>query len=341
MPIPTPSTPGKGYVLGGVPYVFTDTKGTAVPAMRDPQTNAWVPNQRAMAQGGMKQAGSAVASPEDDAFLKELTAKVGPARELSDYAQRFEDLRTKLNARGQHTGPQWLPAPVTGKSGTATVRRSLAGSDPESEGLLEQMEGLSGTMWPLLRPEKSGTIRTSESGSGNTDAVVSMPDPGWKTAVPNIGAVDPANAGMATGYRDKYVDASNRADFIQNYVHSGKGTASAAGAVYDNMKVTPSARAEILAGKHQTLGANPADFSGKPVGWQSKMPAKQQAAAHLYTDAAQYIPGHAKNPFFPTSQAEVDRINQLAPGSYYVNTNGVRLQMPGKPRPGQDYVGIP
>jgi hypothetical protein len=339
MPTPAPSAPMDGYMMNGKPYVFIDKAGTAAPAMRGPGGRGWVPDPQAMAQAGMKQLGSNVAAPEDDAELKTAVAAVDPARKLSQYADRFENLRAQLTARGQQTGPQWLPAPVAGKSGTATARRSLASQDPESEGYLEQMEGLTGTMWPLLKPEKAGTIRTTESGGGSGDGLVSMPDPGWKTAVPNIGAVGSADAGMRQGFRDDYVDASNRADFLQNFVHGGQGTAAAGNAVFDNWKTTPDAREELAAGKHVALGAKPGDFSGRTPGWSKQLPPKQLAAAQLYPNASAYTPGHYKNPWVPTAKNQMDALYAQKPGSYYVNSNGIRVRLPGAAPQGVDYGG--
>lgn len=339
MPTPAPSAPMDGYMMNGKPYVFIDKAGTAAPAMRGPGGRGWVPDPQAMAQAGMKQLGSNVAAPEDDKALQAMVAEVGPARTLAQYSQRFEDLRKQLSARGQQTGPQWLPQPVTGKSGTAAMRRSLASQDPQSEGYLEQMEGLTSTMWPLMRPEGSGRIMSTESGGSAGQALVPASDPGWKTAVPNITSVGAADAGMNQGLQDTYIDKSNRADFVQNFVHGGQGTSAAGGAAFDNWKTTPDAREELAAGKHVALGAKPGDFSGRTPGWSKQLPPKQLAAAQLYPNASAYTPGHYKNPWVPTAKNQMDALYAQKPGSYYVNSNGIRVRLPGAAPQGVDYGG--
>ena len=295
------STPGDGYVLNGKPYIFIDTKGTAAPAMRDPQTNEWVADQRAMARAGMKQVGSAVASPEDDAALKAMVAALPQKQTLATGAQQF------MNAEGATpTGPRYGALPVMGGDLQTGLRKNLARSDPALESKLEQMEAINSQNWALMRPPNSGRILDVEARA-------------WKNAFPTIQNMGPANAAIAKRLQDEYADKSNEADFVQNYVHTGQGGYPAGTAAFANTKRTPNA-----AGRTQSLGAAPGDFSGQTPGWSQQLPSKQLAAAKLYANA-NAAPGSKGNPYVPRSR---DSVSRLPRGSWFVDDDGTLNPVP-------------
>jgi hypothetical protein len=285
-------------MLDGKAYLFTDDKGSKVPAMRDPTTNAWVPDQRAMAQAGMAQIGSKVAAPEDDAALKDMVKEVGPAQDLANAARHFMEVKGKTQL-----GPRYGALPVYGGDAQSMARRSLARSDPNTEATLEQLEAINSANWPTLRPEGSGPIRVIEA-------------KGWKNAFPSISNVDAADQGITDTLWQKYVDKSNATDFAQQYVHGGKGGVPAARAAFQNLGQEANAK-----GRHQALGAAPRDFSGNLPGWSGDLPPRQLAAAKLYANSRQ-PPGSKRNPLLWSPTAN------LPPESWVIDDDGGLVQMP-------------
>jgi hypothetical protein len=292
--------PGDGYMLDGKPYVYTDKAGTAAPAMRDPTTNKWVPDQRAMAQLGMK-ADKASIYPEDQAALNSLVGGVAPAKNRADAAKDFMDA-----AQGVPTGPRYGDVPVFGGDAKTAMRRHLAATNPALEAKLEALEAINSTNWPQERPTGSGPIRVIEA-------------QGWKSAFPSITNLGDANQAIAQRDWNTYADKSNEADYVQNYVHSGQGGVPAGQTAFARTKLTPDA-----AGRHQALGAAPGDFSGFAPGWSQQLPPKQLAAAKVMANP-QYAPGDRNNPFVPRS---INETRGLPGGAFFIDDDGVRRQMP-------------
>jgi hypothetical protein len=250
---------------------------------------------------GMKNMDAPV-NAEDQAALTKMVADVEPVRNRALAARQFMDA-----AKGVPTGPRYGKVPVLGGDAQSLYRRQLASSNPELEAKLENLESINSENWPQERPTASGPIRTIEA-------------QGWKSAFPSI--VNLGDADQAITDRDwqTYADKSNAATFAQNYVHSGKGGTPAAQAAFEQTKLTPNAQ-----GRHQALGAQPGDFSGRAPGWQTALPPKQLQAAKLYGNS-NFPPGHQNNPYVPQSMAE---LRQVRPGQWFLDDDGTRRQMPG------------
>jgi hypothetical protein len=298
------TTPGDGYMLGGKPYVYLDTMGTAAPAMRDPTTNKWVADRTAMSQMGMAQPAKSIA-PEDQQQLDAMGKDLIPARQLAIGANQFMQ-----SAKGVPLGPRWGALPIFGGDAQSAMRKQLASTDPAMEAKLEDLEGINSKYWALNRPPQSGKIMGFDVGGTGGAAAGGG---GWKTAFPSIVNMGPADQAIRDRLWQDYADKTNLMNYTQQQVHSGQATAAQAQANFQNMQSSPAA-----AGRHQALGAMPGDFSGLPPGWQNSLAPKQLQTAKLYA-GAQAAPGTIKNPFVPRSTTEAQG---LPANSYMIDDDG-------------------
>lgn len=216
-----------GTAPDGTKVVFRG--GKVYPIAQDPKAN---PN-------------AAKVAPQDEKILGSLAAEAVQRQHLASRAQQFMQVQgTGKNAVA--TGPAY-----------GDITLPLVGNINPVEGIakifnprLNQLDSINNQTWPELRPIGSGPMRNTEVG-------------GFKTAFPSTANWGEQNQQIAKRFQDEAAEATRKAQFVSQFVRSGKGSASDALLVY-----APNDRATVNAALKAKSASAPAmtiDINGNPI----------------------------------------------------------------------------
>lgn len=283
------------------------------------------------APGGGGAAPATVKSGPDAAALKALGAKVQQANDLADRANEFMRVQGSGDS-GVATGPA-MSLPIIGPA----VRAIQNWTDPDTAAKVQQLEGISGRTWPMLRPAGQGPLRGGEVG-------------GFKQAFPSVGSFAGTNEAERQGYVQDAAENRAHLKFVSDFVngqHGSFGDAETAYALAKNGQApagppaapgppqaapapapAPTARAAPQAAPAAPQAAprqQPKPLSAPDnysPGWSSTLPPKQLQAAKLFA-GSKAAPGTQGNPLIPRNKGQFDK---LASGSWVLDDDGTVFQ---------------
>lgn len=197
-------------------------------------------------------------SPEDATGLKALVSETQAKQLLASRAQEFMAKQGKGDA-GIATGPVFGDTPIINHIIPNIARAVTNVVDPDKASKLQVLDSINNSTWTALRPTGSGPIRGYEAS-------------GWKTAFPSVQNYGPANQEITERLNKEYDSHRQKLQFVQDFIHSGKGgygDAEAAWQQQGQQQPAPQGNAALQQRSAQTRqpvqSGQTVDIFGRPV----------------------------------------------------------------------------